>query len=191
MLNMDHIPHPLRNLVEREIASDEQVVWMEMPSPRFFPPSAVVAILFGIPWTIFIAFFFFSVLTSGALGASGASIIFAMAGVPFLLIGLLMLSAPYWARKAALRTVYVITDRRAIIVEGMWSTTIRSYPPEKLHNVFRRERANNLGDVIIAHNAWRDSDGDRRMEELGFRNIRNPQGVEAMLNQLAEKSARD
>ena len=133
-------------------------------------------------------------------GASGFKIadfkegfdLFPLFGIPFVLIGLGMLSSPLWAYRKALQTVYVITDRRAITFDGGWSTTIRSYPPEKLQEIYRKEKRDGSGDVIIARRAWRDSDGDRRSEELGFLRIRDPKEIEQMLRTLAEQAvARD
>ena len=40
------------------------------------------------------------------------SICFPLFGLPFVLIGLGMLTAPHWAKRKALRTAYAVTDRR-------------------------------------------------------------------------------
>ena len=78
--------------------------------------------------------------------------------------------------------------RRAITFDGGWPTTIRSYPPDKLQDIYRKEKKDGSGDVIISRHAWRDSDGDRQSMELGFLRIRNPKEVELMLRKLAEES---
>ena len=64
---------------------------------------------------------------------------------------------------------------------------IRSYPPEKLQNIYRKENRDGSGDVIIKNLAWRDSDGDRRSKELGFLCISRPKDVEQMLRKLSEQ----
>jgi hypothetical protein len=84
--------------------------------------------------------------------------------------------------------VYVITDRRAITFVGGLGMTIRSYPPEKLQEVYRREKRDGTGDVIIVRRAWYDPDGDRRSEELGFLRIANPKEVENLLKRLADQA---
>jgi len=183
------VPYDLRERVDRELEPGERVQWLEMPVARYFTPAAVGAFLFGIPWTAFAIFW-----TAGAAwgttrpGAGGLFHVFPLFGVPFILIGLVMLSAPIWAYRKALKTVYVITDRRAITFDGGWTTTIRSYGPEQLNEVYRKERKDGTGDIIIARRAWRDSDGDRRSEELGFLRIRDPKTVEAMLKGLAART---
>ncbi len=164
------IPRRLQEKVDHELESGERIVWIDMPIPRFFTPAATGAFLFGIPWTAFAVFWM--------CGASGFKIpdfregfdLFPLFGIPFVLIGFGMLSSPLWAYRKTFKTVYVITDRRAITFDGGWSTTIRSHPPEKLQEIYRKEKRDGSGDVIIACRAWRDSDG----EGLGFSRIRNP-----------------
>jgi hypothetical protein len=190
MIDPRPIPQPLQVKVDRELESGERVEWIEMPLPRFFTPVATGAFLFGIPWTAFAIFW-----TVGAAGGTsraeeaGFFRAFPLFGVPFILIGFAMLSSPLWAYRKALHTVYVVTNRRAITFDGGLTTTIRSYPPDRLQDVYRKERKDGTGDVIIARRAWRNSDGDRHSEELGFLRVRDPKAVEGLLRKLAEQGA--
>ena len=144
---------------------------------------ATGAFLFAIPWTGFAIFWMF-----GSWYQS-ENVPFTLFGLPFVLIGIGMLSSPLWAYRKSFKTVYVITDQRAITFDGGWSTTIRSYPPEKLADIYRKENRDGSGDVIISRRAWRDSDGDRQSEELGFLRITEPKRIESMLNKLAEQGS--
>ena len=184
------MPHELRDKVDRELESGEQVQWLQMPVPRYFTPAATAGFLFGIPWTAFAIFWTVGAAwgTSKA-GDAGPFRAFPLFGVPFILVGLGMLSGPIWAYRKALKTVYVITNRRAITFDGGRTVTIRSYPPERLTDVYRKERKDGTGDVIISRRAWRDSDGDRQSEELGFLRVREPKTVGVMLKHLAEQAA--
>ena len=183
------VPRPLQDLVDRELESGERVEWMDMPIPRFFTPASTAAFLFAIPWTAFAIFWM--------CGAAGFKMpdftkgfdLFPLFGVPFVLIGMAMLSTPVWTYRKSFNTVYMITNRRAVTFEGGRATTIRSYPPDKLQDIFRKERRDGTGDVVIARRAWRDSDGDRHTEELGFLRVRNPQEVEQMLRKLAASAS--
>jgi len=188
MVNRYDLPRDLEAKVERELESGERIQWLGMPIPRYFTPASTAAFLFAIPWTAFALFWTAGAAwgTMQAQGGPGLFCLFPLFGLPFILIGLAMLSSPMWARRNARSTVYVITDRRAIMFNGGWSTTIRSYPPEKLQDIYRKEKRDGSGDVIIARRAWRDSDGDRQSEELGFLRLANPKEVEDMLKRLAE-----
>jgi hypothetical protein len=178
------VPPELRAKLERELHPGERIRWSGTPVPRWFTPAALAPFLFAIPWTAFAIFW-----TCGAAGfkvpdfKDGADL-FPLFGLPFILVGLGMLSAPLWVRRKAKGTVYAITDRRAIAIEGGWSTTIRSFLPDKLGAVFRRERRDGSGDVLISRRAWRDSDGDAQSDDLGFFSVANPKEIEAMLLEL-------
>ncbi len=181
------IPKILQDKVNRELNTNERIQWIDMPVPRFFTPVSTGAFFFGIPWTAFALFW-----TAGAAlstdNGPGLFSLFPMFGLPFILIGFGMLSSPIWAYKKALKTVYVITDSRAITFEGGKSSTIRSYSPDKLQNIYRKERKDGSGDVIINVKDWRNSDGDSRSEELGFLRIKKPKEVEKKLKKLAEQA---
>lgn len=181
------IPQPLRDKVDRELERDERIEWIGMPKRVFFTPVSTASFLFGIPWTAFALFWI--------AGAAGFKIpqfnqgfdLFPLFGIPFVLIGCGMLSAPIWAYRSAGKSVYVITDQRAITFNGGWTTTIRSYPPEKLTDVYRKEKADGSGDVIITRRAWRDSENGQQVEELGFLRVENAKEVERRLKSLADK----
>jgi hypothetical protein len=184
------IPQQLDAEVRRELEPGEVIRWIEQPIPRYFTPKAKGFFLFGIPWTAFAIFWTFGAagfkIPDFSEGMQGFEF-FPLFGLPFILIGLGMLSTPLWAYRKALRTMYVITDRRAITFDGGRSMTIRSYPPPKLQDVYRKEKRDGTGDVIISIRAWRDSDGDRQSEELGFLRVRDAKNVERMLKELTEQ----
>ena len=182
------IPPQLQEIVQRELDRDERVVWSAMPKPKYFSGPSLGLFLFAIPWTAFSVFWM--------AGAAGFKIpqfnngedLFPLFGIPFFLIGIGMLSSPLWSYRNALNTVYLITDRRAITIDGGVSFTIRSYTREKLNEIFRREHKDGTGDVIISRSAWRDSDGDKQMQELGFLRINDAKQVESILKKMVESS---
>jgi hypothetical protein len=187
-----NIPKKLRKKVDDELHSGESIRWIGQPVPRFFTASAIGSLLFGIPWTSFALFWMY--------GASGFRLpnlrtglqpqhFFALFGLPFVLVGFGMLSSPLWTWQAARDTVYLVTDERVITIQGGKATTIKSYLPEKLDGIYRNERNDGTGDVIIEIRRWKDSDGDQRQEEIGFIGIRNPREVENILKQLAQNNS--
>lgn len=190
MLNTPKIPKQLRQTIERELQAGESVRWIEQPIPRFFTAASIGSLFFGIPFTGFALFWMW--------GASGfqwpdpraglqPQHVFALFGVPFALAGFGLLTSPIWTRLAARKTVYLVTDHRAIAIQGgIASYTIRSFQPDQLNDVYRRERSDGTGDVIIAVRRWKDSDGDQRKEELGFLGLRHPRDAEKWLKQLAD-----
>lgn len=177
------IPRDLRDLVEKELDQNEKVVWCGMPKPKFFTGPATGAFVFGIPWTAFMISMF--ILEIPQFAKEKDYILFYIFFVPLIIVGIAMLYSPLWAFKKSLKTVYVITERRAITFDNGFSVTIRSYPPNKLTEIFRRERNDGTGDIIITRKAWWDSDERKQIEELGFLRIKDAKLVESKLNQLA------
>jgi hypothetical protein len=168
-------------MVDRELEPGESVKWIGMPIPRFFTGASTGMFLFAIPWTAFAIFWMF-----GAWHQS-KNLPFTLFGVPFLLAGVGLFSTPLFTYRRSFKTVYVVTDKRAITFSGGWSTIVRSYPPDALREIYRKERKDGTGDVVISRRAWRDSDGDRHSEELGFLRVENPKEIEDMLKSLAEQ----
>lgn len=181
----------LRHQVDKELEVGESIRWIEQPIPRFFTATSIGSFLFGIPFTSFAIFWMY--------GASGFKVpdlregiqpqhLFALFGIPFVLTGLGMLSSPIWVWLASQQTVYLITNKRAISIEGGFSTTIKSYSPEQLKDIYRKERGNGTGDVVMGVRRWKDSNGREKTQEIGFMGIRNPQEVEKILKQLGQDS---
>ncbi len=183
------IPRELEEKIQRELESREHIIWMEQPIPRYFTATSTASFLFAIPWTAFAVFWMF-----GASGfklpdfSKGEFSFFPLFGIPFVLIGLWMLSTPLWAYKKAFKTVYVITDKRAITFDSGWTMIIRSYTPDRLLNVYRKEKRDGSGDVIIEQDLWAGSEGGQQAQYLGFLNIRDPRTVENMLKKLASQA---
>ena len=183
------LPNRLREVVEQELAPDERIVWMEMPAPHFFTPKSTGMFLFGIPWTGFALFWTYSVAQFEMPDFSSPASLGSLFGIPFVVIGILMLLAPIWSYQASRRSVYVITEKRAISFEYGMGMTIRSYSPAQLQETFRRERQNGYGDVVITYAEWEESEGgERHKTDVGFMDIRDPKYVEDLLRGLAAKA---
>ena len=180
------MPREMQDRAERELDPGERIEWISMPIARFFTPASTGAFIFGIPWTAF-ALFWTGGAAWGTSQVEGAGWFraFPLFGLPFILIGFGLLSSPLWAYRKARRTVYAITDRRALSLEGGRTTTVRSFTPEQLKEIYRKERRDGSGDVIFARRTWRDSEGDRQAEEIGFLRVPDVRDVEARLRRLA------
>ena len=115
--------------VNSQLDPGEGVLWTGAPDPARLALSSVPSSIFGIPFTGFAAFWIYmaSSTTTGSSRPTGALALFPLFGVPFLLIGLGMLTAPLWAFLAAGRTVYAVTNRRALILSRLVSTTVKSF----------------------------------------------------------------
>ena len=149
----------------------------------------ISAFLSGIPWIAFALFWIgsgsgYRDLFMNGFNPSILSLLFF--GVPVIWIGFAILSAPFIDKSATQNTVYIITDRRAILFEGTAPRTIRSYLPNQLQSVYRQENKDGSGNVIITIYYVKDSDGDERKDYAGFVDIRDPKEAEKFLKELAD-----
>lgn len=179
------IPRQLQDLIDRELERGEKIVWSALPKPRYFTGPSAGLFVFAIPWTAFSVFWMASAAGFKIPQFNQGGDLFPLFGIPFFLIGIGMLLSPLWNYRRQLKTVYLITDRRAITIDGGRTFTIRSYLPENLTDVFRREHSDGTGDVIITRTAWKDSDGDKQMQDLGFLRVADAKSVETLLKAMA------
>ena len=110
----------------------------------------------------------------------------------FILIGLLILSSPFWAAKAAKNTVYVITDKRAVIVLKKNSEIeIKNFQPDELRDIDKRIFSDGSGDLIFdrqvsLHHSHKHGTHEH-IKETGFFGIPAVNDVQEMLRALAQK----
>ena len=189
------IPNNLLALVDAELNDREKIQWIDQPIPVFFSVGAVAIILFAITWTAFSIFWMCGAsgvfdLNKGQFEFNGLErerLIFAAFGIPFLLIGLVMLSTPWWGRRSMKRTIYVITDLRAIIFQGTpFAHGITSFYPADITHLYRKQKANGMGDICLCKKHFESGNSS----DEGFENIRNVQEVEQLIRELKETKER-
>jgi hypothetical protein len=190
------LPPELEDRVRAELRPGEMLLWVGQPRPGRFLLLTLPIVLFGIPWTAFSVFWM--VMASGMLfggppnggGFQLFFLLFPLWGVPFVLIGLGMLSAPYWAWRHAKQTCYAVTDQRVLILEGglFGKTTIRSYGPGALGKMHRTEQSDGSGDLIFEEVSETNGNGIFRRTTTttsrGFYGIRNVRGVEELVRRV-------
>ncbi|MGD0261899.1 MAG: hypothetical protein ABSD29_19190 [Verrucomicrobiota bacterium] len=192
--NKYNLPPELVTLVDRELESGEHVEWAAQPIPGRLARSAIPTVLFGIPWTAF-AIFWTAMAAAGlwrkkSEGEFGWFRLFPLWGVPFILIGFGMLSSPFWARRQAKRTAYVLTDRRAIIISVGWRSkvSLRSFDPPALMDLRRTERADGSGDLVFTSDQHTGNRGRDYSTAVGFTAIKDVKEVEERVRRLVRQS---
>lgn len=219
-MQLEELPEKLRERIFPELEPGEKIFWMDQPRPATgFSWWLMAPCLFAIPWTGFTLFWI-----AGAIGAfdKGRAVfaqidiqrlLFGAFGIPFLLIGLAMFFSPFWARKKRLKaardTVYLITDRRALILNagylgdsllgslaggavlglGKSRYLVTSYPPDKLGNIQRIQREDGTGDLAFGETILTsESNSERTHTRDGFFGVPDAREVEKMLRLLARSA---
>ncbi len=174
MNNYEVLSYEEKELINGELNSGERVVWADKPSlgSEFFKSFFIY--LFAIPWTAFSVFWMYM--------ASKGSGLFALFGVPFLLVGIRMFCTPFIKKIQQKKTIYLITNQRLIIYIYGRKTKVKSFQPSQIGNIERHQRADGSGDLIFANEVVYDSDGDRSAKKIGFMGIKDVKQVEDLIN---------
>jgi hypothetical protein len=189
----------MRQRVEAEIEPSERLLWTGSPDPARWAAGGIPAMLFGIPFTLFALFWMamaggISFLSSGIARQTGGPgfatpfMFFPLFGLIFVAVGLGLLLSPLWAYLKAQRTIYAITDRRAITLEenAFGSRSVRSFGPDEISLMERRENANGIGDLVFSrerYNTYRNGRHRSHLRENGFFAIPDARSVERILRE--------
>lgn len=132
-------------VISRELESDERLVWSGVPKQGLrLRPSDAALIPFSLLWGGFAIFWESTVLSSKAPG------FFALWGIPFVLVGLYMIVGRFFVdARQRTATAYGITNKRAIIVSGLFSRTVKSLTLRTLTDVTLTERRDGSGSITF------------------------------------------
>jgi len=164
-------PAPLDLALKREMRSGERVLWQGRQIARLSSKSFGIY-LFAIPWTAF-ALFWTAMVSWGASemqSETGAlSWAFPLFGVPFIVIGLGMMSAPFLPLFNKRKVAFAVTNQRLIRIRLGRKLDIKSIPARRIGHIERTEGHDGTGTLKIAVSVGLDSDGDRHTEyfEIG------------------------
>jgi len=182
----------LRQIIGRELHPGETLQFSARARPGAVVLASLPMFLFAIPFTGF-AVFWMVMAGIGTMNVEqdmGPFRFFPLFGLPFLLVGLFMLSAPLRAFLGAGRTLYAITDQRALTLRTGRSTRVISYYPRDIGNPTRTEKADGSGNLMFAEE-WRRGKRGRYAVSVGFRGVPDVREAERALLRLLERAARE
>jgi hypothetical protein len=186
----DFFPDDLAARVDAELAKGERIAWIGRPIPWLPARSSLPMALFGIPFTAFALFW-----TAAAGGFAfrhgpGPPSFFPMFGLIFVVVGLGLLLSPLWAFRKATRTIYAITDQRALIIEpDLWGHAIvQSFEPRQLAYLERHQRGDGSGDLVFRRE-HRGSGRSHHMVAIGFLAVADVREAEDRVRELVARSA--
>jgi len=188
------VPYELQMIVEAELHDDEQLLWSGQPNPKRLMLRAMPIVLFAVPWTAFAVFWMCGAAGFKVPDFKDGQSFFPLFGIPFVLIGIFMLCSPLLALRKARRTIYAVTDQRAIIFQKGTSLQIESFGPDDLGDTIKRLRNDGSGDLILEQRVtYRQSKhGSRqRIKEIGFFGVEQVNDVEDKLRQITIAHSND
>lgn len=194
MVTINELPTRLAEVVKRE-TKGERIRWAGRPSPRQALLSSIGVWLFAVPWTAF-SLAMMGALASGfllgkpvppSLGISG--VIGVAVGVlfmvPFVAVGIGMLSIPFIAMWSARTTIHLVTDKRMVTIHaGRRSTKVATVWPAEIVSMERREHRNGIGNLKLVLGSSRDSDGDRTTTSETLSGVSDVRRAEELLSEM-------
>lgn len=176
-----------------QLDSGESLLWSGKPTPSGMALGALPMTFFGIPFAGF-ALFWIWAAAGGISGSSersfeGPGAFFPLFGVPFLLVGLGVMLGPLWAYLGARKTVYAVTDRRAMIIIGAGTKSVRSFGPEDMGEILRVERPDGTGSLMFTSIPQAGSKGRVTLSRVGFVGIPDVRRVEQLIRENLERRA--
>lgn len=180
-------PVPLPALLAREMRLGERLIWAGQPDARRAMLKPFGFYLFAVPWTAFSLFWEGIAIRMAFTGAPVLmGLVMVLFGLPFVVIGLAMMAAPFSAKRTAHRTIYGVTDRRLVELIAGRSLKVRSVEASSIGPVTRRQRENGHGTLSIETGSHRDSEGDRTTDTFVFESVPDVARVEALVSRLRE-----
>lgn len=146
--------------------------------------------LFAIPWTAFSLFW--TAMAWGAtkadnLGDAGAlAWAFPLFGLPFILVGLGMMAAPFLPLWTGARTIFAITDHRVIRLRSGRQLDSDSVPLERVGQLKRKQGRDGSGTLSFPVSISRDSDGDQTTDYFVLGPVAQIGAVEDALRQARD-----
>jgi hypothetical protein len=139
----------MRELISKELQRDEKLLWTGRPAQGvMFKANDLFMVPFSFMWGGFAVFWEYSVFTSDA------PIFFRLWGIPFVAIGLYMIFGRFFfeAKKRA-ETIYGLTDKRAIIISGLFSKKTTSINLKNIPEVQVTQKPDGSGTIILGANS--------------------------------------
>ena len=139
--NLQEEAYELKNHLE----PDEKLIWVGVPANGWaFNTYDYFMIPFSILWAGFAFFWEFTAI------ASGAPIMFALFGVPFVLVGFYLLFGRFIVdRKRRKNTLYVLTNKRIIIRSGARNKTLKTAHLINIKDIVLKEKPNKTGTILF------------------------------------------
>ena len=177
--------------IKNEVRTKERIIWSDKPRPTSLARRGIPLAIFGIPWTAFSVFWVFAASGFSFPSFSKGWDFFPLFGIPFVLIGFGLLSAPLWMGLRANKTAYVLTDKRAIIFrKSHGKYIVKDYLPHQLQDVYREENDGGSGDVIFFEEN-KSNDDNTLTKAVGFLGIDDVKAVEDLVKDLASTDIKD
>ena len=148
--------HEQQAALRGELADGENIIWHGQPSVREMAKSGRSVFIIGIGLLIFSMFYMsFPYLIKNDSDDDILIYLFLIFTIPIFIISLRMIAAPWIEKGKARRTVYAVTNHRAIILATGKKKKIASYYPDDITALNRKINDDGSGNLHFTLNPKR------------------------------------
>ena len=182
-----------KRIIEPRLSPDEKLIWVGRPDPeKFFTEVARACLLQLALAALFVPVFLFVIFRFSMVEGTVIPITLFAGGV----IGFFLISAPWRYPERVSQTVYAVTDRRALVHEGVgWSllwldalpnlyNPLCSFDARQIRARRRIERYQGRVDLVFGgegHNYFTGKGQIRDWVQVGFLGLKDVDEVDALL----------
>ncbi|MEY2796511.1 MAG: hypothetical protein RIR10_2227 [Planctomycetota bacterium] len=186
----------LDNAVRGELRDGEELWYAGMPSPSRTARKMWPIAIFGLFFGGFAAFW----IAGAAWGVwfrnvgpqtPGVFVLFPLFGLPFLAVGVGMISSPWWAARGARRTACCVTSQRAMQLQHGRSIKVQSWAPRDLDEISKVLYPDGTGTLTFASALVQGSKGRVRSVPQAFYGVPDPRACEEALLALKAMAQND
>ena len=163
-------------IIKNALQEDEEAVLVVYPQWSWTAPNVLSFLIFEVLWLLFLAFF-------TCLAIQSRDLIFQLGLIPFWVIAVVMPLGVLWCRVRLNRTVYLVTNKRAVVLRpAVLSLRLKTISWPLAHNMVKRVdvRKNGLGDVVLG---FRDYEINGRRVPGGFISVPEVKRVHEILQE--------
>jgi hypothetical protein len=186
----------LDTAVRNELRDGEELWYAGMPSPsrtaRKMWPIAIFGLFFGGFAAFWISAAAWGVwFGNGGPQTPGVFVLFPLFGLPFLAVGVGMISSPWWTARSARRTACCVTSQRAMQLQHGSSIKVQSWAPRDLDEISKVLHPDGTGTLTFASALVRGSKGRVRTVPQAFYGVPDPRACEEALLALKAMTQND
>jgi hypothetical protein len=172
----------LHERIYQHVKPGETVLWSGQPGPFHLAKWRIKNAVWSVVWLlIFVPLFYLN--DFGGFFGPGLhwQTLFSVGNIPFFIglgllsVGVLSALSPVFAYLGAPGTVYVVTERRILMIGGLRSSSLRDYSLDKLGIPEVEMNRDGTGDVVFRREG-------RRSLPILFAGIRDPQTVASLVS---------
>jgi len=190
-----------------ELRAGEELWYAGMPAPKYAGRKMIPVALFGLFFGGFALFWITMAAAivwfgaggesspdpaeasaSGGGAATGLGLFFPLFGLPFLAVGVGLVSSPWWAARAARNTGCFVTNERALRIRVGRAIKVDSWAPTDLGEISKVLYRDGRGCVSFAQRLQTGVKGRPQTVTDGFDGIPEPRACEEALLALRATS---